>query len=46
MLFRSGAKIALQEGVKPPVYISGNVEGGREHNVTLEDLYMGRVKHL
>ena len=41
-----GAKIALQEGVKPPVYISGNVEGGREHNVTLEDLYMGRVKHL
>ena len=42
----NGAKIALQEGVKPPVYISGNVEGGREHNVTLEDLYMGRVKHL
>ena len=42
----NGAKSALQEGVKPPVYISGNVEGGREHNVTLEDLYMGRVKHL
>ena len=42
----NGAKIALQEGVKPPVYISGNVEGGREHNLTLEDLYMGRVKHL
>ena len=41
-----GAKLALQEGVKPPVYISGNVEGGREHNITLENLYMGRVKHL
>ena len=42
----NGAKLALQEGVKPPVYISGNVEGGREHNVTLENLYLGRVKHL
>lgn len=42
----NGAKLALQDGVKPPVYISGNVEGGREHNITLENLFMGRVKHL
>lgn len=42
----NGAKLALQEGVKPPIYLSGNVEGGREHNITLENLYMGRVKHL
>ena len=42
----NGAKLALQEGVKPPVYLSGNVEGGREHNTVLENLYMGRVKHL
>jgi uncharacterized phosphosugar-binding protein len=42
----NGAKLALQDGVKPPVYISGNVEGGREHNIILENLYMGRVKHL
>ena len=41
-----GAKLALSEGVKPPVYLSGNVEGGREHNIVLENLYMGRVKHL
>ena len=41
-----GARLALRDGVKPPVYISGNVEGGREHNVTLEDMYLGRVKHL
>ncbi len=41
-----GARLALAEGVKPPVYLSGNVEGGREHNITLEDLYLGRVKHL
>ena len=41
-----GAKFALKDGVKAPVYISGNVEGGREHNITLENLFMGRVKHL
>ena len=41
-----GAKLALSEGVAPPVYLSGNVEGGREHNVVLENLYLGRVKHL
>ena len=42
----NGAKLALQEGVKPPIYISGNVEGGREHNIALENLFMCRVKHL
>lgn len=41
-----GAKLALKEGTKPPVYLSGNIEGGRDHNIVLEDLYMGRVKHL
>ena len=42
----NGAKLALSEGVKPPIYISGNVEGGREHNVVLENMYLSRVKHL
>ncbi len=41
-----GAKRALQNGKKPPIYLSGNIEGGREHNVVLEELYLGRVKHL
>ncbi len=41
-----GAKLALAEGVLPPVYLSGNIEGGREHNIALENLYLGRVKHL
>ncbi len=41
-----GAKIALDNGVIPPIYLSGNVDGGREHNIELEDLYLGRVKHL
>ena len=42
----NGAKLALEEGVKPPVYLSGNIDGGREHNVVLENMYLGRVKHL
>ena len=41
-----GAKIAASRGVKVPVYLSGNVDGGREHNIVLEDKYLGRVKHL
>ena len=41
-----GAKLALAQGTKPPIYLSGNIEGGRDHNVVLEDLYLGRVKHL
>ena len=42
----NGAKLALEGGKTPPVYLSGNIEGGREHNIVLEDLYIGRVKHL
>ena len=42
----NGAKLALADGVKPPIYLSGNIEGGRDHNVVLENMYLGRVKHL
>ena len=42
----NGAKIADSKGITIPVYLSGNVDGGREHNVILEDKYLGRVKHL
>ena len=41
-----GAKLAQAEGVRPPVYLSGNIEGGREHNIVLENAYLPRVKHL
>lgn len=41
-----GAKLALAHGTKPPIYLSGNIEGGRDHNIVLENLYLGRVKHL
>ena len=41
-----GAKKALARGVTPPIYTSGNVEGGTERNVALEERYFGRVKRL
>lgn len=41
-----GARKALARGVTPPVYTSGNVPGGTAKNVSLEERYFGRVKHL
>ena len=41
-----GAKKALAKGVQPPIYTSGNVEGGTAKNVALEERYFGRVKNL
>lgn len=41
-----GALRCEERGVKPPVFISGNIEGGKEHNVSLEEKYIPRVKHL
>ena len=41
-----GAKKALARGTVPPIYLSGNVEGGTARNVALEERYFGRVKRL
>ena len=41
-----GAKKALARGVVPPIYTSGNVEGGTAKNVALEERYFGRIKRL
>ena len=41
-----GSKLAEENGVKAPVYLSGNIEGGKDHNVVLEERYFKRVKHL
>lgn len=40
------ASIAAQDGVKPPVYMSGNVDGGAEYNKELITRYLPRIKHL
>ena len=41
-----GAKKALEKGTVPPIYTSGNVEGGTAKNIALEERYLGRVKRL
>ncbi|MBR4616797.1 MAG: sugar isomerase, partial [Kiritimatiellae bacterium] len=41
-----GAKKALERGVAPPIYTSGNIEGGTAKNIALEERYFGRVKRL
>ena len=41
-----GAKKALARRVAPPIYTSGNIEGGAERNAALENRYFGRVKRL
>lgn len=41
-----GAKEALEKGSVPPIYTSGNVDGGTAKNITLEERYFGRVKRL
>ena len=41
-----GAKKAEARGVTPPIYTSGNVEGGTARNIALEKRYFGRVKRL
>ena len=41
-----GVKRALARGVTPPIYMSGNVEGGTARNIALEERFFGRVKNL
>ena len=40
------AEMAVQLGVKPPIYKSGNVAGGAEFNKALIEAYQPRIKHL
>ncbi len=35
-----------EKKTKPPIYKSGNVEGGAEYNAALIDKYIPRIKHL
>jgi uncharacterized phosphosugar-binding protein len=41
-----GARKALGRGVVPPIYVSGNVDGGAAKNRALEERYFGRIKRL
>ena len=41
-----GARKAEARGVPPPIYVSGNVEGGTAKNIALEERFFGRVRNL
>lgn len=41
-----GAELAGKSGAELPVYMSGNVEGGKEFNEKLIRKYLPRIKHL
>lgn len=45
-ILMEGADTAGKAGKIPPVYMSGNVEGGAEFNRKLINEYMPRIKHL
>ena len=34
----------LAAGITPPVYLSDNVPGGKEHNAEIEARYAGRIR--
>ena len=39
-------EILAKQGINPPVYMSGNIAGGRERNRALIDKYRPRIKNL
>lgn len=41
-----GTQLALDAGLKVPVYLSGNIPGGAEANQALIDHYKPRIRHL
>ena len=41
-----GTQLALDAGLKVPVYLSGNIPGGAEANQALIDRYKPRIRHL
>lgn len=45
-LLLEASYLAAAEGHPPEVYVSGNVEGGRERNQALIDRYQDRIRHL
>jgi uncharacterized phosphosugar-binding protein len=36
----------LAAGIEPPVYLSDNVPGGKEHNAQIEARYAGRIRRI
>ncbi|MBO5941206.1 MAG: SIS domain-containing protein [Kiritimatiellae bacterium] len=45
-ILMDGAQKARERGIEPPIYTSGNIEGGTARNIALEERYFPRIKHL
>ena len=45
-LLLEAAEKTAKNGVEPPIYKSGNIEGGAEFNQALIKTYLPRIKHL
>lgn len=41
-----GTELAIGQGIQVPIYLSGNIPGGREFNQDLIRRYQSRVRHL
>jgi len=42
-ILSTAIKIMLDKGFAPPVFLSGNLEGGDEHNKRLIEKYKNRI---
>jgi len=45
-ILSEAVQLTLDAGVQPPVYVSGNIPGGNEHNQALFDRYTPRIRCL
>lgn len=39
-------ELLIEKGITPPIYMSQNIDGGREFNETLEEKYVDRLQRL
>jgi uncharacterized phosphosugar-binding protein len=44
-ILSTAIKIIVDKGLTPPVFLSGNLEGGDEHNKMLIEKYKGRIMY-
>lgn len=40
------AEILLERGINPPIYLSQNIDGGREYNEAIEEKYLDRLYRI
>lgn len=45
-ILTEAVQLTLDAGIQPPVYLSGNIPGGNEHNQALFDRYQPRIRCL